>query len=590
MTTTDEAVMSAAQQAVHATLADPNRVSGEQAAFAVAHGDIFLSACPGSGKTRSVGLRLAYNASFCPQRSIAALSHTNTAERAIAEAARDLVALPYHYFVGTLHTFLLTYVVYPFGHLYMGCPRSPEVVAEDRDWPADLGDTSVDDWTRFRIKAWRFEADADRGFTYRHPRARDWPNGLTAEIVVERKSSWAREQKKAYWKRGLLSFSDVLYVAMRVLQEFANIRNAVAARFDELVLDEAQDTNDVQLACVRLLRQPDIRPRLVAVGDLDQAVYEWGRAKPAQLLQVIGAEGLTRLRLSANYRSSQRVCRVTHRFSTRSQPETARGEHASCDLVPQLWNADAEPAVEQFRRRLDATGIDEQDSAVLVRTNAQADALNDVTSRDSWSPLLGVLGRAAHARDIEGLSREVFETLRRAVATVAYKAARPRDLGGHQLERLHAATCRLLDDLPPAEGNLRTFNLAARDVLGDAATWALDGETPLSRPRSLLKDDAKLERYDARVAFAPPPSRLARTIHDAKGESIDAVLVIARPEDLAAWTCEIRLAPRPSVLLEDTRLVYVALSRAQRLLVLATPGPSQADIALLDDVGFAFSP
>src|SRR3954470_12386604 len=91
------------QRRVEHRLDNPFLTSPEQRAAAVHPGNFFLSACPGAGKTHTVGLRLAYRAAFCPEMSVAAVSHTNTAIEEIHGAARQLATLPKHYFVGTLH-------------------------------------------------------------------------------------------------------------------------------------------------------------------------------------------------------------------------------------------------------------------------------------------------------------------------------------------------------------------------------------------------------------------------------------------------------------------------------------------------------
>lgn len=575
----------AGQQAVRAALDDRERVSTEQAAFAQAPGDVFLRACPGSGKTRCIGLRLARSVAFHRERSIAAVSHTNTAEQAIRSAAQELVTLPTDYFVGTLHAFLLTYVVYPFGHLYMKCPEPRVVVADDRDWPTDLDDTSIGEWTRCRIKAWAFEVDAERHLSYRRPAT--WPSALTEERIVQAKTEWAKKQKQAYWERGLLSFADVLYVAMRVLEAREDVRCAVAARFDELIVDEAQDTNDLQLRCLALLRSTQLRPSLVLVGDVDQAIYEWGRAWPEALLDQAAQQQLSDMRLSANYRSSTAICKITHRFSSRPAPDDAKGRDATCALSPEVWALDAEPAVARFRDHIARHEISETDSAVLVRTNAQVNTLNDASAAEPWHWLLGILGRAAFLRDTGGPTRDVFDSLHRAVGTVAYKATHPRGLDHDQREGMHDAVCQLLEALPSASGDLRRYNLTARDCLRDAAKRAVDGARPATNAASLLKDDAALERYDAQKVFQPAPPALARTIHDVKGASIDAVLLIARPEDLGVWLAETQLTDRPEVCAEDTRLAYVALSRARRILILASPAPHAREVDALRSLGFA---
>ena len=91
---------------------------------------------------------------FHPDVSVAAVSHTNTAIDAIHAAAQHLTSLPEHYWMGTLHAFLLRYVVYPFGHLYMGCTGVPQVAGDERDWPDDIPDVGAHgDYPGCRVKA-----------------------------------------------------------------------------------------------------------------------------------------------------------------------------------------------------------------------------------------------------------------------------------------------------------------------------------------------------------------------------------------------------------------------------------------------------
>jgi DNA helicase II / ATP-dependent DNA helicase PcrA len=333
---TSAPLLTATQRRVLERVDNPFITTREQAAAVKHDGDFFLSACPGAGKTRTVGLRLAYHAAFHPDISVAATSHTNTAIEAIQTAARELTSLPDHYWVGTLHSFLLRYVVYPFGALYMGCSELPQVAAEDRDWPDDIPDVAAhDDYPGCRVKAWKFDAHPGPRFTYQRPA--DWPPALTEDINVAGLTEWARAIKRDYWKRGLLSFSDVLWVAYRVLERHPELAKAVAARFDEIVVDEVQDASELQLKCIELLRAQKTHPRLVIVGDLCQAVYEWSGATPAGLRQFAADQHLGELPLTANFRSSKLICGVTHRFSTRARPDRAAGANTDAAEQPELW-------------------------------------------------------------------------------------------------------------------------------------------------------------------------------------------------------------------------------------------------------------
>jgi superfamily I DNA/RNA helicase len=180
----------------------------------------------------------------------------------------------------------------------------------------------------------KFDVHLGSRLTYQRPG--DWPQPLTEDVIVGGLTEWARDTKRAYWKRGLLSFSDVLWVAYRVLQLHSQLAKAVAARFDELIVDEVQDTGELQLKCVEFLRTQETHPRLVIVGDLCQAVYEWSGATPAGLRQFAADQQLQELPLTANYRSSELICKVTYRFSTRSKPDRAearmrtRSSNLSC--------------------------------------------------------------------------------------------------------------------------------------------------------------------------------------------------------------------------------------------------------------------
>ena len=94
-------------------------------------GDLFLLACPGSGKTRAAAARVARLAN---ERRLAVCSYTNVGAHRIAKVLRDdfdTVLGPEH-FLGTIHTFLLRYVLYPFAPL-MSCKGRPHV--REGEWP-----------------------------------------------------------------------------------------------------------------------------------------------------------------------------------------------------------------------------------------------------------------------------------------------------------------------------------------------------------------------------------------------------------------------------------------------------------------------
>ena len=570
------------QRRVAEHLGNPSATTTEQAAAATRGGDVFVTACPGAGKTHTVGLRLAYHAAYHPDASIAALSHTNTAIEAIRASARKLVLLPDDYFLDTLHAFLLRYVVYPFGHLYMECGVTPQVIGDERDWSSsDIPTIGMPDRLNLRVKPWLMSIGAEGELSYQRPS--DWPAAVTEDMVLDNRAEWCGVEKRAYWGRGLLSYSDVLWVAYNVLKEHPPLAKAVAARFDELIVDEVQDTGGLQLACLALLRVQDPQPNLVVVGDICQAVFEWSGATPSGLRTFAEEQELAELPLTSNFRSSQNICDVTYHFSTRDQADRARGSNAISPDRPELWRyargAEVD-LVDRFRARLGELDIEEHDAAVLAWRHRLVRRLNGGTGEGDhkmhW--LLRVLGEAAVERDDHtGPGRETFASLDRAVNFIAFGSPQPTGLSPGQRESVRTAAATLLATLPKVEGELKDWNLSARQLLGSTA-----GEVEGAEPKNVnlfMKDATALRDVNARDALSPPPVALGRTIHDAKGESIHAVLVVASEEDAVQWASEAWTQQPPEETSEVLRVAYVALTRAERLLVLALPEDVADDVA-----------
>ena len=71
-------------------------------------------------------------------------------------------------------------------------------------------------------------------------------------------------------QHGLLDFTDMQRRALELLDD-ATVRESYARRFRHILLDEAQDTNDVQMRLIERLR--DERHSLFAVGDVKQSIY-----------------------------------------------------------------------------------------------------------------------------------------------------------------------------------------------------------------------------------------------------------------------------------------------------------------------------
>ncbi len=101
-------------------------------------------------------------------------------------------------------------------------------------------------------------------------------------------------------------FDDLLLLAVRLFRENPDILARYQERYRHILVDEFQDTNEVQYTLVRLLAEK--RRNLYVVGDADQSIYRWRGAdyRNVQRFQKDFPDARTFL-LEENYRSTQTI-------------------------------------------------------------------------------------------------------------------------------------------------------------------------------------------------------------------------------------------------------------------------------------------
>jgi len=555
-------------------LREPGFLTDHQLRPVLAERDIFLTACPGSGKTRAASVRVARLADQGTR--VAACSYTNVGVEQIRRVlAMDLrVQLDSRHTIDTLHGFLLRYVLYPFGHLATGSPVTPRLVADDAGWR----DVIFDGNNRIRLAVSSFRFRPDGSLCVRSVPAR-FP--LTENDAAKKGQADALRLKYIAAKAGIVSFDDAMYWSLRVLEEHPYVAGAIAGRFDELLVDEAQDTSELQLACVRALSDTGRLQSLVLVGDLEQSISAYTGASREGCEALAEHRGLQAIDLTQNHRSSQKICDVAVHFCARDEPDRAVGKDAACPHEPEVcvYAVDQpQQALLWFRERLAELGEDLADAAVLARTNALVAELNGQTTPVDVRPRPLAIGRAVSAlRGAGTLGRRQVEAIDRIIAFTAWGADDLSELESDQRWVLRQATMQLLRAAPDLHQNLRAWIQGAARTLAVVAEALV--ESPAHKSGQVLASAASQEGHVAADVFAPAATDLrAQTVHDIKGESRGTVLVVVdrlrsrrRGAQSDLWSRPLLGEAVGEEDAEELRIAFVALTRARRYCALGLP-------------------
>lgn len=107
-------------------------------------------------------------------------------------------------------------------------------------------------------------------------------------------------------KNGLYDFDDMIIEAVKALSSDVAFKQTMQERYQYIMLDEFQDTNPMQLMIIKELTDYE-KPMVMAVGDDDQAIYEFQGATATNLSDFQEYYNAHVVTLTENYRSTQEI-------------------------------------------------------------------------------------------------------------------------------------------------------------------------------------------------------------------------------------------------------------------------------------------
>jgi superfamily I DNA/RNA helicase len=545
-------------------------------------GSVFVEACPGAGKTRVMverARKLLGDRKMT--RGMAFLSFTNAAVGELAARLRReglMTSTPYPHFVDTFDSFLWKFLLAPFGA--PGCARAPRLMPdkgklEIRPFPTSqpLPLVSFDRITGNII------ADEAKlaGFDV-----------ATRAASVSGYETVARSTRKRLLEQGFLDHDDVRSIALERIQDpelAPRLAAALAARFQEVIVDEAQDCNPADLHVVRWLKKAGIPTKVIC--DPHQSIYRFRGGVADHLFAFKGEfDGGEQLPLTGNFRSTGSICKAIVAFRDkdhRAQADEPLGKHKD-DATPVhvivYVGAVTQAIGDKFLELLIASGMEPSTSPVIAATRSSGGSAVGLPAAQKGEDLTLRLASAVmdfhfageasgRIRAMEELHRIILKMEGRLEGVTYKKRLLDDDIKPDDWRPQIVAVLSHLRYDPATYPTVDLWLESARQLL---ACHVSGGKTI----KQLLRNNA-----DLTTALAPPSilGLASRTIHSVKGMEFPAACVVMTTQKAKGIIDHLESGEGNENIREESRKIYVAASRAERLLVIAAPQSQAARLA-----------
>lgn len=588
-------------------------------------GPLLITAGAGSGKTKVLTCRIAHllELGVAPYR-ILAITFTNKAAKEMKERVTNLVgAQADSIWLSTFHSFcakLLRFEIdgfHGYTHNFTIYDSSDQLVLvkdclkklnlDDKQFTPRSVLGTISSAKNVLMDAKAFAAKAS-----------DFYEQKVADV-------YALYQEKLR-ENNAVDFDDLLFLAVRLLQENEEVREKYQSRFQYILVDEYQDTNHAQYALTKILAA---RWRnICVVGDADQSIYAWRGADIRNIIDFTrDYPDAASIKLEQNYRSTKTILHAANAVidNNESRPKkTLWTENPTGNKIihyqAQTEHDEADYIAGVIYNRHEISHEPYGDMAILFRTNAQSRVLEEKLmryaipytmvggtkfyDRKEIKDVLAYLRLLYNPEDSLSLTRIINVPKRNIGATTMEHVAAYAEAQGISLFEALSST----DEIPVtkrAKASLENFAAMIFDLLND-----IEGKDVLSLIETVIKQtgygdmldkeaehdpqgesrkenvgeflsvakdymdsnpEGNLQDFLENVAlvsdvddFESSDSKVTlMTLHAAKGLEFPVVFLTGLDEGLFPHS---RTLMDPAQVEEERRLAYVGITRAERQL------------------------
>lgn len=535
-----------------------------------------LVAGPGAGKTtflcNHIRNILANSKRLSNSRKVACITYTNVGVDTIVSRLHSSIN---NVEVGTIHNFLFKNIVKPYlwvlenefefnysqidGHdvvvptysiLKEFCEKTSQVylLKQQEDLINALSHLE-----------WKYaDNNIDIGFSRVY-------HGRVGSVRVKKDSLMI--YKKICWKKGIISHDDVLFLSYKIINKQKRVLDILRAKFPYLLIDEFQDTNPIQTYIVSKIAECETV--VGVIGDVWQSIYEFQGAKPRDFEQ-FDLKDMKIYKLENNHRSTKQIIDVLNSIRNdnnfiQNSPDNKVGDRPII-LVGNSFKA--------YEEAVKICGKEEL--YMLTYTNKTANKIKynlDDENNYDFSHIINKLSTFDDKRGQQILNiiysieycRE--NKLKESIKYMRKAFRKDKEYGDREaLQDIQ----KLIHDYGTFSGmNLLDFYTKHICALRKYASKIQVKNKP-TKVAEFYSNHSYKEVATA-LSLQNDDDSKYKTIHKAKGDEFDNVLVIISKDNDNKRELELQFLLNSDKEEEKDKLYYVALSRAKKRLFINVP-------------------
>jgi superfamily I DNA/RNA helicase len=392
---------------------------------------------------------------------------------------------------------------------------------------------------------------------------------------------YAKAIKTMQIKMGLLKTSDSAFFAYHILKKYPRLGMYLAAKFPYLIIDEAQDTSEIQHSILEMLYNEGLK-NIDLVGDPYQCLYQWRDASPELFLKKfddkVNWQGIY---LTENRRSTKKIIDV---FSVlrRSSEKAIVPVIDNLDDLPlhiiKYDSANYEVAIGKYEKLCFENNL--VSNSILVRGNTLKNSLLGKESEyypwDKSSIAYSLIQSRIHLQSNE--IKEAVKKVRRIVIGLFSPNNSFADLKEKELElkndkETNASIFNLIRGMPSFDLSLKDWTTQTQQYLKTELELETEPDFKIRKKNTACFDKATLDNpvkqyFKKAITDNNIP---VTTIHQVKGMTFDSVFLILSPDSKGQNISLKDFVLKEEMPTEKQRLIYVAISRPRQLLCIGVP-------------------